>query len=194
MISRYEVKNKQNRLALFFSDIELLCSGKIVKKQIGNPLKINPDGIIDLPSTPDPRFTRSQPVSGTTGITPKMALANLKKVPQKSNHTNLKNGVAEMPQSSSMTQPTQVLTQPSQNTPTTSSTAYSGQKNSKRRRIDFDQTMSPNNPPDLDSQSDRYICSFRINLILYWFLIFALFHYLPTYFDVVTTFGLFCVL
>ena len=75
-----------------------------------------------------------------------------------------------MPESSPMSQPALApshLSSPAQSTPTTSM-PFSGQKNSKQRKIDqatsskiVKDPVLNNNAPDLDLQSNRYVvCSF----------------------------------
>ena len=168
-------------MVLFLSDAEFLTSGKVVKKQIGNPLKINPDGSMDLPSTPPtPAFTRSQPVASATGITPNVARFNFKAVQQKSNSNDLENREVELPESSpSMSRPA-----PATQTSKPAQSTFE-QKKSKRRKIDFNQEKNmglpihatssanmqvdetvlnfQNDQPDLDLQNDRYDFAFSVS-------------------------------
>ena len=76
--------NKHGNLALFLYGAEILCTGKIVKKKLGNPFKIHPNGDVEFHSTPSTSVTRSQPVMGATGITPEVARLQVESEQKKS--------------------------------------------------------------------------------------------------------------
>ena len=88
-----ETLSKAGKLAIILSEVEVVCSGKKVRKKIGRPLKILPNGRLMQPETGF-FHSRSQPLPGETftqvlksppmnsipassGVTPELAKVNL---------------------------------------------------------------------------------------------------------------------
>ena len=83
--------NKQGKVAIFIYGVNVICPATIVKKCIGDPMKMNANGEVELPpklhSSP---VTRSQPVPGKSGITPELSRFHFSKsAPKKSNKQRL---------------------------------------------------------------------------------------------------------